>query len=55
VSYNLAFDVLAASRLAAIEEATTRLRTGLKLRGVVSAEPAFNGFWHVVLSVWEDA
>jgi hypothetical protein len=55
MSYLLAFDVSAETRLAAITEATARLRTGLKLNGVHKAEETAPGLWHVVLHVWEDA
>lgn len=54
MSYNLRYEVEAQTRLEAIDKATGILRTGVKLRGVISAEPAFAGFWTVVLSVWED-
>jgi hypothetical protein len=54
VSYLLAFDVPADTRLAAITEATGRLRTGLKLNGVSDATETAPGLWRVVLSVWED-
>lgn len=54
MSYNLAYSVLADGRLEAIAKATALLRTGVKLRGVVSAEQGIPGWWDVVLSVWED-
>lgn len=54
MTYLLAFDVMAATRLAAITEATTRLRTGLRLNGVTRADETAPGLWHVVLNVWED-
>lgn len=55
MSYNLRYSVLADSRLQAIELATGMVRTGVKVRGVVSAEQGIPGWWDVVLSVWEDA
>lgn len=54
MSYLIAFDIVAATRLVAISEATTRLRTGLRLNGVSGAEETAPGLWHVVLHVWED-
>lgn len=55
MSYLLAFDVPAATRMAAITEAVARLRTGLRLNGVQRADETAPGLWHVVLHVWEDA
>jgi hypothetical protein len=54
VSYNLTFTVPAETRLEAITNAVAMLRTGLKLRGVVSANATAGAYWDVVLSVWED-
>jgi hypothetical protein len=56
IDFNITYIVPALTRLDAITEATDRLRTGVKLRGVVSAEetPGSAGYWTVVLSVQED-
>lgn len=54
MSYVIKYSVLADGRLEAIEKAIAMLRTGLKLRGVVSAEQGVPGWWDVDLSVWED-
>jgi hypothetical protein len=54
MTYNLRYEIQAETRLEAIDKATGLLRSNVRLRGVIKAEPAFNGFWTVVLSVWED-
>jgi hypothetical protein len=58
-TYGLGFDVPAQTRLEAITEATSRLRSDLSLIAVQSAEPTgFAGgdlIWHVSLKVAEDA
>lgn len=55
MTYLLAFDVPAPTRLAAIDEAVARLRTGVRCNGVQGAEETVPGLWHVVLHVSEDA
>lgn len=54
MSYLLHYTVEATTRLAAITAAVGLLRTGVKLRGVVSAAPTAGAYWDVTLSVSED-
>jgi hypothetical protein len=54
VNYSLHFTVPGATYLEAVANAVAMLRTGLTLRGVVSATPTAGAYWDVTLSVWED-
>ena len=54
MSYSIHFVVEASTRLEAVTAAVAKLRTGVKLRGVLSATPTAGPFWDVTLSVWED-
>lgn len=54
MSYSIRFDVLADGYLDAVTKATLKLRTGVKVVGVVECEPSTPGWYSVLLSVWED-
>lgn len=54
IDYNIHFVVEASTRLEAIAAAVAKLRTGVKLRGVLSATATAGPFWDVTLSVQED-
>jgi hypothetical protein len=53
IDYNLHFVVPATTYLEAVTNAVAMLRTGLKLRGVLSATPTAGAYWDVTLSVSE--
>jgi hypothetical protein len=53
--YSIHFTVPASTYLEAVTNAVAMLRTGVKLRGVLSAHPTAGVYWDVTLSVSEDA
>jgi len=53
--YTIRYTVSAETKLEAIEKATEKLRTTLRLIAVVSADPAGKPWWTVRLKVYEDA
>lgn len=53
MTYSIAYTVIAATKLEAIEKAVGMLRTGLRLRGVGNVTKNA-GAWTVCLNVWED-
>lgn len=54
MSYIVRYDVLADSRLEAIQKACSMLRSGVKVNGIVEAEQSTPGWWSVALHVSED-
>lgn len=54
-AYDIRYEVQATTQLEAITQATTGLRSALTVRGVRHCDPIREGWWRVVLSVWEEA
>lgn len=55
MTYSIRYTVDAATKLEAIEKATAKLRSGVRVVAVVSAAPAGIPWWVVRLKVAEDA